>query len=1592
VTRPDGSKWTYTIVSGALETFKPGEEQCGRDIPCPPPTHCQLTPYANTGTFVYAVGAPSGATGTFSFQYLRNYRIGVPLSCLDGNPDHEYPEVYTFFDNFSIVSKQITGPGLSGMIWSYDTGGIYGDQSGGAPGYFSATSPYDPNAEVYLPDGSCSDETAGKTVTVTGPTNVIRYTFGNTYGCDEGRLYDTEIDARNADGSAGPTLKTTTSAFVEEGAAAAEPFPTVAGGEQLANYVHPIGNRVRPVTSTQIVQDDASFTTDVNSFDVFARVTSETGHNSTGGWTRTTTTAYHDDLDKWVLGQTSSTSVLGTAVPCTSTTSSNTDLTTCTIYDSTTDLPLQGYAFGKLVSSKVWNADGTLHSVSDGNSHATTLSNWKRGLPQLVTYADSHTESAVVNDAAWITSVTDENGYTTNYDYDPMGRLSHITYPAGDSINWNDTSISFAPVDSAEFGIPAGHWKQTIQTGNGKTVTMFDALWRPLVKETLDTDNVVGTLSQTVHRYDGGGRTIFTSYPLSNTALNYASYDTGTHTSYDALDRVTEVDQDSELGTISSTTQYLPGFKTEVTDPRGHSTITSYVTFGTPDTSHPFSIAAPEGETTTISRDVFDKPLKLIRSGPYNGGTLTMTRYYVYDAHQQLCKRIDPESGSTVFAYDPAGNLQWSAAGLSLPSTTSCDTDSAYSSGWRVDRGYDTRNRVTSMTYADGYSNTSYSYAPDGALSSERVDNAGQPVTTTFTYDRRRLLTGETLSIPNVAPFSIGYGYDVNGHLSSSTYPDGRIVNYLPNALGQATQAGSYATGVSYYPNGGIHQFTYGNGIVHTMTQDTRELPDRSTDSYAGTAVLDDGYDYDADANVAAITDYLPGNVGNRTMTYDGLNRLTSVVSPMFGGDNKAVYTYDPLDNLRSARVGSISNFDYAYDLTNRLTNLLDPNSGSSITSFSYDVQGNLASKNGQIYLFDESNRLRSVNGVESYLYDAAGHRVQKTQTGSGTTIVADYNKAGTLMYRADPASAAATDYIYLGGSLIAQVTNNASQAIGNIDGVPTSGADASINGWACSTGMDQSINVELYVGGRAGSGGIRIGTYAANQPSEPAIASQCQASGTNYRYSIALDTATRAAYAGQPIYIYGDSPVGNNNNELTGSGQYTVPANPTPPDAPASVTVPASSATGSVTVSWTPSPNATSYVLQQSADGGATWTQIYSGSATQQLVSGLANGSYEYQVEACNDIGCSAYTTSGTLTVALPPPAPASISVPATSSTASVTVSWAAASTATSYVLQQSLNGGAWTQVYSGAATSKALSVGNGSYKYRVQACNASGCSAFTASGTLNVTIAPASITAPASVTTSSFTVSWSGVSGSTSYVLNQSFNGGAWTQVYSGSATSHAVSIGASGSYKYEVKACGNGGCSGYRVSGTVTATLPPAASHLSGPVSSTTGTFTLSWTAESGSTRYQLNQKLNSGSWTAVYNSTGLSWSSSHLASGTYYYVVYACNGSVCAPASNQVSVIVSPVPIPPAPVTAPKVVSTNTGFLVSWKAVSGATSYTLQQTNTDTGKVATKYTGSGTSTTVTVALTGFYQYAAKACNANGCSAWANATYVTDVTGGQ
>ncbi len=725
---------------------------------------------------------------------------------------------------------------------------------------------------------------------------------------------------------------------------------------------------------------------------------------------------YYDDTTNWVLGQQKKLTVNGIAAS--------------EVTFNAKAQPETVKSFGKLQQTATYNTDGTLATLKDGNNNVTTWSNWKRGIPQAVQYPvtpespSGATESAFVNDNGWIESVIDENGYKTCYGYDAAGRLISITYTSEtqngvcDTSAWAQATQVFEPVAAAEYGIAAGHWRQTVTTGNGKKISYYDALWRPLLTQEYDTANVAGTQRFQRFAYDHEGRTTFASYPGATDALT-----TGTWTDYDALGRVTSVGQDTELSPSLqvTTTVYQTDFKTLVTDPKGNPTTTSYQTFDQPSYDAPVIVSHPESALTEIYRDVFGKPTTIRRRSVDN--SITLSRIYAYNANQELCATVEPETGATLAGYDGAGNLKWSSAGLA--GTTACEANGTTTAvaARRVDRTYDARNRLKTLVFPDGLGNQSWNYTPDSLPASVLVDNGStDQVTTQYAYNRRRLLAEERMLWGGIN-WPIGYGYNTSGHLDSQSYPNGQSVAYAPNALGQPTQAGTYATGVSYYPNGAIKQFTYGNGIVHAMIQNARQLPTRSTDcivagcTAAADKRLDLSYAFDANANVGQITDNIDGRQ-TRGMTYDGLDRLKQVTSNMFG---TAAYAYDALDNLTQVNVTAgtkARNHFYCYDANWRLGNVKTTScSGATVVGLSYDVQGNLANKNGQIYNFDYGNRLRGVNGVASYVYDGLGRRVRDYTTASKYSL---YSQGGQLMYANDGRTSTATQYVYLGGSLVA--------------------------------------------------------------------------------------------------------------------------------------------------------------------------------------------------------------------------------------------------------------------------------------------------------------------------------------------------------------------------------------------------------------------------------------------------------------------------------------------------------------------------------------------------------------------------------------------
>ncbi len=265
-------------------------------------------------------------------------------------------------------------------------------------------------------------------------------------------------------------------------------------------------------------------------------------------------------------------------------------------------------------------------------------------------------------------------------------------------------------------------------------------------------------------------------------------------------------------------------------------------------------------------------------------------------------------------------------------------------------------------------------------------------------------------------------------------------------------------------------------------------------------------------------------------------------------------------------------------------------------------------------------------------------------------------------------------------------------------------------------------------------------------------------------------------------------------------------------------LTVPATSYTGNATISWTAAAPITSYVLQQSSNGGSTWTTVpTTGTNTSTTVTGLATGNYLYELQACNLVGsenaCTAYVTAAPMVVTLPPsPAPTlaiqtANNINGNSPTGTYTVSWSGNNEATSYVVDMEVNNsGTWTQVQQGTGTAyDAVGQANGTYSYRVEACNVSGgmqhCSLWSntvSQPVLHVPASPPTLSGGGTSNTGSYGLTWNTVATATTYTLQENANGAGWTTVQNTSVTSWSISGRGDGTYQYLVYACNTSGCS--------------------------------------------------------------------------------------------------------------------------------------------------------------------------------------------------
>ncbi|MDG6348791.1 hypothetical protein QAA18_08595 [Luteimonas sp. 8-5] len=620
VTLPDGvSTWTYSGVEATA--FDPmgsgGYSQQFRIFPQP-----VLVPGCTVAStqYVATVKTPHGLTSTYTFKDVVLYRANVEPELYQDtqNPDLVLSRTLYCTVRRALVAKAIAGPGIPTANWTYAYSTNTGTYTDSSDLNDFLTGPFVlpvPAVGGYPEPVASGDATEYRSTTVTGPERKLVFYIDRTFQS----LTENRVVAQDTLNAAGNTLLQRTQSVFDKDT---NPlgmhwyrcpcdglYPPV-NEVQLSYRIH----QIKSIDNRYLVGGVDTYTTESANFDSYGFALTSKGWNSIAGL------AGMQQIDRTYLHDTVN-GLIGLPLTETASLPNQPDPRTTVVlqhhYNSLGQLDWTK-SFGKLKATLTYDNSasvasgqrGTLKTVKDGNDNVSTLSSWKRGTPQLVQFADSTSRSGVVDNNGWLTETTDENGYTTSYTYDAMGQLTGIVRPTGDSTTWETTTRSFAPVSTTEYGLAAGHFRESISTGNARKLVYYDALLRPRVIREYDAANEAATKRFQRFDYDLEGRTTFAAYPGTSDTLG-----TGTWTEYDALGRVTSVAQDTELSPSLqvTTTQYLSGARVRTTSPLGQQTTTTYMAYGQPSMDWPVLIQAPEGVTTTIVRDAFGKPESITR-------------------------------------------------------------------------------------------------------------------------------------------------------------------------------------------------------------------------------------------------------------------------------------------------------------------------------------------------------------------------------------------------------------------------------------------------------------------------------------------------------------------------------------------------------------------------------------------------------------------------------------------------------------------------------------------------------------------------------------------------------------------------------------------------------------------------------------------------------------------------------------------------------------------------------------------------------------------------------------------------------------------
>ncbi|MGA7439924.1 MAG: RHS repeat-associated core domain-containing protein [Luteibacter sp.] len=389
---------------------------------------------------------------------------------------------------------------------------------------------------------------------------------------------------------------------------------------------------------------------------------------------------------------------------------------------------------------------------------------------------------------------------------------------------------------------------------------------------------------------------------------------------------------------------------------------------------------------------------------------------YVHDAFGNTLATHSPDTGSTARTFDMAGNTLTSTDALNNTRTMAYDAD----------------NRPLAVSFTDASLDIQYKYDEADAVTGctgnygagrrTRIIEANGGIT--WCYDGRGNVVKKTQMVGAIARTTT-YTWTPGNRLSSLTTPNGTVIAYTRDALGQITAVSATPQGgiaktvvsnVTYQPFGPIASLISGNGQAVTYAYDqTGALTDISGGAF------NQHMRRDAMGNITAIGNSAGVPAPTETYGYDALYRLTGVKDA--SGDAIEAYTYSKVgDRLTKSGAGILTGA-YSYEPgTHHLTSV-------GTTARVVDARGNTTSNvlaSGTYgYGYNQRNRmvvLQKDGATEAtYRLNALGQRVQKAVGGVSTTF--DYDENSQLT--SETSGINQRDYIWLDGTPIGIVDTN---------------------------------------------------------------------------------------------------------------------------------------------------------------------------------------------------------------------------------------------------------------------------------------------------------------------------------------------------------------------------------------------------------------------------------------------------------------------------------------------------------------------------------------------------------------------------------------